>query len=396
MPGVHAGRKWCPADRNHGPHLEDHVRAPTRTFRATAALAAGALLLAGCGDSDDAVAADSPAEPDPGVAADPQGALEDALAAVADWSGIEATITFEGDLAALAAAEGEELPAGVAEAFDNASTTIAGTFEQPHGFLLDMDVDGTTFVGVRYQQDHNPRVTVDLPSLRAMLDEDTERDLDDALGMAGMFGLRDLVDAFETGGWVELILPDDTFDTPGEDSTTADEFAEALDEALGVLRGDGVSVTHAGTDAHGDRLEVLVDTAELQAAMAEIDPSAFAHAGDDQDVPDEFTVDVWIADGQLARVALDFAALDPDLASAGPFVVAVDLTEFAGPVDLPDAETVVDLEELFGGMFGGFDEVNPGMDPHAEFDPEEFDEDDFAEWEAEFDAEMEEWEANNG
>lgn len=365
-----------------------------RPILTAVATGAAALLLVACGGDD------SPGG-DPGVAGDPQGALEDALADAAEWAGVEATISVEGDLQALADLDGgQDIPDEVAQAFDDASIRVAGTIDGPASFLFDLDVDGATLLGMRYQEGADLLAAIDLPTVRGLLDDETERDLDDLLGMAGMFGLRDLVDAFEAGDWVAFVVPDDAFDAfegPEEDTEPVD--GDPLNDVLDVLRSDGVSVSYVEVDEHGDRLAVTVDTAEVEAALADLDP-ALAGSARDEDVPDEFTFDVWIADGQLARVAADISELDPDLEGAGPLVIAADLSEFDGDVDLPEAATTLDLEQMFGEMFGGmgmememgeFDEPMPQPQMEPGDLPEDVDVDTMGDLEAEMEAELEAW-----
>ncbi len=344
-------------------------------MRKTALLLTATLLLAACGDSPGG---------DDAVAADPQGSLEEALERAADWDGVSASLSASGDWQALAAAEGEELPDGVADSLDDGSITIAGTFDGPVAFSLDLETDGATLLGVRFVEGDNPRVTVDLPAVRDTLDEETERNLDDLLGMAGMFGLGELVDAFEDGEWVEFVVPEDAWDdmTPPEDTEQEDDGEDPFRDVLEVLRSDGVEIDYTGADEHGDRLEVTVDPAEVERALAEIDPMLGTTR--DEDLPESFALDVWIVDGEIARLAADLSDLDPELDAGGPLVVVIDLEEFTGSVDLPSAATTLDLEEMFGDVFGGMqmdtmsDEVAVESIPSEEMPedglPEGFDE----------------------
>jgi hypothetical protein len=325
------------------------------------------------------------------VEEDPEQALRAALEGLADDEGHELLVRFSADEEAQAQVRDDrELTQEDRELLFAAGLSIratAGEAEADGGttaFLL--TIDDTEVAELRALSHTELYLRVDLDAVRSLVDDpEASARLDALTRQAEALGIRDAIEAARRGDWVRVTGLEPLHDLLGG---TASAHADAH-EARGDRRGDelwaaalrfvdeDVTVSYVGSDDTGDRVRATTDGASLRAFLDDLDAiagSAPALGGAGladlgprlEDVADDATVsfDAWIADGRLTRVMLDLGALDDEGGRDGELLIVVDIAEFTGSIDVPEASAAIDLVGLLGGSLNSL--AGPGPDPGAD------------------------------
>jgi hypothetical protein len=152
----------------------------------------------------------------------------------------------------------------------------------------------------------------------------TFRTPDEALSMAGLFGLQDAAEALSAGEWIEITGFDGLMNMlegfAGESSQPDEQQVEALRQAFADrterLIDEDVQVSYVGSDDVGERVRVVVDGPALQRYINDIgqvlqsndllegvDAAEFDDLVDE--IPDdvEVTFDAWIDGDELRQIA---------------------------------------------------------------------------------------------
>ncbi len=366
-------------------------RTNRRRLLATGLAFAVAVLATGCDSTTDAI--QDAVSSGPSVEDEPQEALQQAVASLADWRGIEATFRFEPDEAfrAESLVDGDLSEREAELLFGSSAVMRATGLDDPErgAFETSIIVDGTPVFVLRVNDEERIFVRFDAETL-ATLSADTDLgDIDDLVVAARMFGLGDVAQAAIDGRWVELIGIEDVMELA--DAEEADE-PEVDEQQLGALDtrlaasierfvDDDAAVSHVGSDDVGARVRLTTDGASLEAFLEEL-TSEFDRAGlvdglagdelDQLDIDDELivSIDAWIDGGELRQIALDVAGLDDELAGELWIVVAMD--EFTGSIAEPDDAELLDLLGLAGAFFAGTGGDLFGGDGFEEFDDDLF------------------------
>lgn len=356
------------------------------------ALVVLAVVAAACGGVED-------------VSADPRGALEDAVQRMSSWDGMEVAFRVDSTVDSLVTGEGID---PMTE--DEASVLLASSFtlRSFHGDLADpeddraetvVDVDGITALQYRQFGTEETYVRSELQKFLTRFGSTTEDHAEfvDDLRAIGV----DFVDEALAGEWLALRGMDELarmysgmtgLEVPSPEEAESLR-AEMSDRVRQFLR-ERVSVTYVGADDIGEHVRAtatardvvgfVFDAFELLGASGGpfgatgIGGEDMFDAMRDEVVNDlgdtEVSLDVWLADGHVKRLAFDvvaFAAANPDFASDFPsgverLAVVADLAEFGGDLDVPDAAAEVDVFRLVGQFMGqAFGSFEGGLEGEA-------------------------------
>lgn len=362
-------------------HFHDHVLWGTTMQRKLAALGAATILAGGL----TACSTDAGTEAD--VESDPTAALTEAVNGLGEFTGVEMTFSFDGDVEALTDDVGD---AQAAELLINSSIVVRarGEDETDAQVQLVVDLDGSEALDVRFLPGSELYFRADLDTVRAVADDPSfDASIDQAVQGAEMFGAGELVQAVVDGEWVQLTGIEQMMEMAGGMSAGAgveeptEEEAEAMAQqlvgALETFLDEDVSVAYVGSEDAGEHVRATTDGAALQGLLEEVTTIASEAAGAaavppiDEDIPAdaEIVIDAWIADGVLSQVGIDISAYD-DEAPAGTFFL-IGIADFDGDIETPDAATTFDLFGLLGGAMGGMGDMGDmgGFDDPALEDP---------------------------
>lgn len=318
----------------------------------------GALLLAAavfggaCSDGGEEQAAENPKQ-----------ALSEAIDAFGDYEGVTLEMSLQADPADLAT---EGTPPAAAEAIVDSSLTVSA-------------MGGETPADAQVAITVNVGGNEDAVELRAVggafyaradvheLVETFEGDMtaiDTAVQQASAAGF-DFAEAVAAGEWIGVEGLDRLAQQFGLPQATPDpEQAAAFAERLAAILDDNARVTSEGTDDVGAHLRVTVPLAEtgeeiVDALQTFAGPSAGALPADSlEGIPDaDVPVDVWISDGRLVQIELDFIAIAEELGEPPPDGVdelglRMTLDEFTGGVEAPEDFVEIDLQQILQGFLG--------------------------------------------
>jgi hypothetical protein len=347
---------------------------------------------------------------------DPEGALREALEALADYDGIELLLQLSADETARAQALAEgDMTEDELELLLTSSVLVraSGTDDEDGAAEFVVTIDDTAVAELRVLPDLDLYLRLDLDAILELVDDPEARQtIDEFATQADAFGLRDVVEAAQRGEWIQVTGLEQLMNLFGGpqpqdevDEEEAERLAEELSAAAVRFLDEDVSVTYVGSDDAGERVRATTDGAALRDFLEEVSAiaaSSEALAGaDPQDLAGEFddlpadatiTFDAWISGGELTQIAIDLGALDDSGEIEGELLLVVGIAEFTGSIDAPDEAAQVDLFGLMGGFLGGLG--GPGGDlfeddPFADdgfddegvedesFDEDGFDEDEF-------------------
>lgn len=319
-----------------------------------AVLIAGALLAGACSDGGSEEASKNPKK-----------AFTDALEALTQYEGITVVLSIEADAADLAS---DELPAEAAQQLVDSSFTVsAKSGETPE------DAQAEFTVNVGGNED-----AIELKALNQSLYARVEvrelveafggsaAEIDTAVQQASAAGL-DFAQPLADGEWVGVEGLDQLVEQfTGVAPTSDPEQAAALADRLTAIFEDNADVASEGSDDVGDHLVVRVPLKEtVEEAFAAVQELGGTPAGalppleglDEIPAGAEMPVDVWISDGALVQVEVDFVKFAAELGEEPPegvedVAMRMTIEEFTDDVEAPADYTAIDLQEILGGILG--------------------------------------------
>lgn len=347
-----------------------------RTFRTIAAAGAVALALTACtgeGGGGGGGAADLPAD------AAPEEVVAAALGARLE-NGAAFTFSLDGDLDAIAAETGEEIPPEAEALF--ADGLIKGAVAPEGGFALSFG-EGDGFFEMRAVEEAL-YLRVDLAAVAETFPDEAASMPDPAalLGQLDALGLpsdlQDVATAALNGEWVGITglsqeqlqrLAEDfggAVDLPTGGLEDQQEAIEGILEEYGLADGEAFTSRYLTVSGDGPTYDVAVMAKEFVTALngiaADLEDQFGQAATDDlpstDDVPESvegFTITV--TDGAVTEIAGDFAAIatsvgeDTEGLSEGDVVARLALSDLGDQLAVPDA-TTVDLQDLVQSLMG--------------------------------------------
>ena len=318
--------------------------------RITTVLLAGVLLLGACGGSE---SSDNPKD-----------ALIDSIEGLADLDAATVTVSLNSTtetLQAMSGESGEMLPTDVADAILNSSLVFSGAGEGDDAVVrVVVNIDGEESVDLRVV-DKVMYVRADVRGLADRFGADTS-EIDQAAQEAASFGF-DFVGPLLDGEWLALDFGVLQEQFGGQLPTPTGGTDQSLKELEAILR-DTAAVSSEGSDDVGDHLVATVPLRETYQRFLEIaDIAAQLPPGatlpDASEVPDEsIALDVWVDDGQLRQVELDFLQFARMAGEEVPedveaFALRLAIEDFDGDIDVPADAIEIDLEKLMQDILGG-------------------------------------------
>jgi hypothetical protein len=323
-------------------------------------LLSGALTLSACGGDSG---------PDP--AEDPKGALTAALEKLGEYEGITATVSLDSDTGSLVAASEGELTEELAQVILDSSLAITSkSGDKPEDaqaeFVADIAGDRAELRVV----EETLYARADVAELVARFEGDpAELDQFRQQAPPGFEFVGTLLD----GDWIAITGAQEfaeqfaeQFGGPIPSEEEAAEFQKELADKLSAAFEDNATVESVGSDDVGDHLEARIALRGLYEAFVELmqsapgigtlPPGTFPPASE---VPDEeLTVDAWIDGGDLVQIAFDFLKIaetfeaEPAPPGVENLGLRIQLEEFTGDVEAPDAADTVDFQQIFQGLLG--------------------------------------------
>ncbi|HEX2294025.1 MAG TPA: hypothetical protein VHN37_01815 [Actinomycetota bacterium] len=328
----------------------------TSLGRLVAPLVAVALLLGACSDGGGGGGGADPAD-------DPKQAFSDALEAFGDYEGITLVMTLQADAAALAQSD---TPPEAAEAIVNSSFTMSAKGTTPEDsqvqFLVNIDgnEDAVEFRGV----DQSFYVRADVRELVETFGGNMA-EIDAFVQQASAQGF-DFAEPLVDGEWVGVEGIDELVEQFGGAQPTPDpeQVAELTDRMVALLE-QNADVTSEGSDDTGEHLVVSFPIREtVQEFMDLLQgfgglPQGAVPPPDLSQIPNaDIPIDVWLSDGRLVQVELDFIAIAEALGEEPPpddideLALRIALEEFTGEVEAPSDFVEIDVQEILQGFLG--------------------------------------------
>lgn len=323
--------------------------------RFTAVLLAGALLAGACSEagSED-------------VAENPKQALVDAFEALSEYEGIEMVMSIEADADDLAS---DELPIEQAEIVVESSVTVRGkqaTTPEDQQVEVVVNVGGNEDAVEMKGIGQSIYLRADVRELVDTFGGDPAQ-IDAAVQYGSQGGL-DFIEPLVDGEWVGIEGIDALAEQFGVTVPTPDpEQAEALTKRITAAFEENAEVESEGSDGTGEHLRVRVplkefarETFDALQEMSGLPPAALPPMEDLDQIPDDTQLpfDVWIDDGAVVQLELDFLELAEDLAGEPApegieeMVMRFTFEEFTDEVEAPSDFVEVDLQEVIQGIFG--------------------------------------------
>lgn len=322
--------------------------------RFTAVLLAGALLAGACSEGGGSEE----------VAENPKQALVDAFEALSEYEGIEMVMSLEADADDLA---NEDLPIEQAEQLVESSITIRGkqaTTPEDQQVEFVVNVGGNEDAVELKAVGESIYVRADVRELVETFGGSTA-EIDTAVQQASAAGL-DFVEPLVEGEWVGVEGLNDLAEQFGVTVPTPDpEQADALAKRLTAVFEENADVSSEGSDDVGDHLLVRVPLKEFVTETFDVLlgasglPAGALPMEDLEQIPEDavMPIDVWIADGAVAQVELDFVRFAEEFGEDVPEgieQVAMRFTfeEFTDEVEAPSDFVEIDLQEILQGFLG--------------------------------------------
>ncbi len=344
-----------------------------------APLVALVLILAGCGDGEEAGGTGGGKSSGNGIAIDDPNAA--VLAAFSELNPTTVDISFKLDATAdqLAQAMEAELSGDPSEQLmlDLMTQAEMRVVSSDQAMAMEMAIDGSTLFEFRtIAQTIYVRLDVDsVVALANQIDPAAGAELSSQIDMVpAMFGgdpsmsfLGDLL----SGGWVSLELPPDSeLGGMWESSTEPDQLNADFAAALQQIVDENTSVTAAGEARGGDRFLVEVQVADLLAALQShpVTAEALELSDPDADIDDilaemrqEGVSEVWeldvvLIDGNISSIRADMAQMTTELpeGSTLPWLITFNSSPTAptAPADHTPVPAEL-LNQMFSGMMAG-------------------------------------------
>jgi hypothetical protein len=336
--------------------------------RSLAIAASAALLVAGCGGGASTTSSKSPTA-----------AFRAGLSGLDDTDVLTITLkldTTADTLIGLAKAGGTTIDSTVANAIAGAQLVIE-TKTLDGKKLSEHKGAQSGATATRFALDDNGTTYAELRSLNGALYVKADvKGLLDLFGQSKLFTevqarantLPTFVKALVDGKWVSLdinLLKSlvSQFGGGAAASPNPAQTQRLLADLKAVIQRD-VTVTRIGTDDQGDHVQLTAHSRQFATDILQAFTGAIPAAGlatgklDPSTMPDHsVVVDVWVNNGALAKVSLDFAQFIPaDKKKPGdklPIVLTFDRS--GDDISKPDGATPVDLRQLvslLGGLGG--------------------------------------------
>jgi hypothetical protein len=295
---------------------------------------------------------------------DPREAFENALENLADAPGISLELTLrstEEDLRALADSTGDDLSAeGASKILDSSLAISATQTADPADSeaVVVLEIAGRDALELR-TIGYDIFVRVDIDRLAALFGEDAAELRAEAQDAAD-FGLS-FIDPLLAGEWIALRGLERFASMGAAQAEQGEEFVRRITDTLKT----SVEVTAAGEDEIGTHLlarvplgallqEILRAAQDLTGGLGGLGVGAVPV----DSLPEgDLEIDLWIDDDELRQVELDLIQFGRLLEEEVPrgvdeFALLATIEEFGGGVEAPSDAVEIDVQELFGGLFG--------------------------------------------
>lgn len=295
---------------------------------------------------------------------DPRETFEQALDNLADAPGVTVALSLRSsveDLRALAGSSGDELSAeGASKILDSSLTVSATQNADPADSetVVVLEVAGRDAIELR-TIGFDFFVRVDIDTLADVFGQDATELRAQAQSAAG-FGLP-FIDPLLAGEWIAL-KGFERFASMGAAQTEqGEEFVRRVTDALT----ESVEISAVGEDEIGTHLlarvplgvlleEILQAARDLTGGLGGLGVGAVPS---DSLPKGDLEIDLWVADEELRQVEVDLVQFGRLLDEEVPrgvdeFALRAAIAEFGGGVEAPSEAVEVNVQELFGAMFG--------------------------------------------
>jgi hypothetical protein len=334
-------------------------------IRTVAVAGAAALALSACSGNGGG-----------GGSSDPESTIAAGLDARIE-NGATFTLRLEGDLQALAAASGEELPPEAESLLTEGG--LRGAFHQDIGFAMTFGA-GDGMVEMRFV-DSAMYLRLDPDALADMFPEMGDPAELGALLDSGLVAgdLADLGRAALAGNWVGITgLSEERLTQLAEDlggTTTTEqpdtEDLERLFEEHGFTDGEELTDRYLVVSGDGPTYDVALRARafvealiDISREMGELPGGASANAEDlpdPADVPEQIEgIQVTVQNGVVTTIRADMVALatamgeDTEDLEEGDLTLVLELGDLGNQLEVPSGAVTTDFEELVGGAMGAF------------------------------------------
>lgn len=295
---------------------------------------------------------------------DPREAFETALENLGDAPGVTVVLSLRStveDLRTLADSSGDELSAeGASKILDSSLTVSATQTADPADSeaVVVLEIAGRNTLELR-TIGYDFFVRVDIDTLAALFGQDAAELRAEAQNAAD-FGLS-FIDPLLAGEWIALRGLERFASMGAAQAEQGEEFMRRITDALKA----SVEVTAAGEDEIGTHLlarvplgvllqEILRAAQDLTGGLGGLGVGAVPP---DSLPKGDLEIELWVADDELRQVEVDLIQFGRLLEEEVPrgvdeFALLATIEEFGGGVEAPSEAVEVDVQELFGGMFG--------------------------------------------
>lgn len=295
---------------------------------------------------------------------DPREAFEKALENLADAPGVSLELTLrstEEALRALANSSGDDLSAEGASKILESSLTVSATQTADPAdseAAVVLEIAGTDAVELR-TIGFDFFVRVDIDTLAELFGQDAAELRAEAQG-GSAFGLS-FIEPLLAGEWIALRGLERFASMGAAQAEQGEEFLRRITDALKA----SVEVTAVGEDEVGTHLlarvplevlirEILRAAQDLTGGLGGLGVGAVPP----DSLPEgDLEIDVWVEDEELRQIELDLIQFGRLLEEEVPrgvneFALRATIEEFGGGVEAPTEAVEVDVQELFGALFG--------------------------------------------
>jgi hypothetical protein len=322
-----------------------------------ATIAAATLLLAACGGDGGGG----------GGGGNPEETLKEAVANLSE-GGRTLTLSLNSDAESLVTlSEGDLSEEDAAKILDSSLTISSNGADEPAEaqFAMAANIAGSTDVEVRLV-DGTLYLRVDLDSLLDLAGPGAKAaassQIQAFVQQAKAQGL-DWVEPGVNGEWLAFTGMLDLLEQFGGAAASPSTEQQAVIDKFAAALTDSATVTSEGDEDPGEHLVATVQFKDLYDNFLELAQSLGQGMPTDlppeSEIPEgELNLDLWVADGQLTQVELDFLQLaklgDEEIPDGVDTLgLRVVLEEFEADVEAPDGATEVDLTQLLQTFMGG-------------------------------------------
>jgi hypothetical protein len=328
-----------------------------------AVVAAASLLFAACGGDEGGGGNEG---------GNPKEVLQNAFDELSG-GGNTVVMSLNSDPASLAALSEGSITEDTAAKILDSSLTISGSepTDDPLDaeFAMAANIAGSTDVEIRFV-DGTLYLRVDIDSLLDLAGPEAKAQagpqIDAFVQQAAAQGL-DWVEAGANGEWLAFTGFRDLLEQFGGLAASPSADQQAIVDNLAREIVDKATVTSEGTDDVGEHLVASAEVKDLYDALVglteEFGQGVPAPTVPEGEIPDgEVELDLWVADGQLVQLEVDFLQIaeladEPTPEGVDSFGLRMEFSDFEAGVEVPGDATEVDLTQLLqtfaGGALGG-------------------------------------------